>query len=88
MNKLTLAVRKNVCYTPSINRKEEAAMFVSFAYASAFPFAQSACAAFSCPNYNSMIILDASFLLASIIILPAILICLLVGKKLLMIPES
>ena len=42
-----------------------------FANAAASHFAQAACAAFSCSDMNSMIILDASLiLLASFIILP------------------
>lgn len=42
-----------------------------FANAAASRFAQAACAAFSCSDMNSMIILDASLiLLASFIILP------------------
>ena len=42
-----------------------------FADTAVFSFAQAACAAFSCSDMNSMIILDASIiLLASFIILP------------------
>ena len=42
-----------------------------FVNAAASHFAQAACAAFSCSDMNSMIILDASLiLLASFIILP------------------
>lgn len=42
-----------------------------FADTAVFSFAQAACAAFSCSDMNSMIILDASLiLLASFIILP------------------
>lgn len=50
-----------------------------FANAAASHFAQAACAAFSCSDMNSMIILDASLiLLASIFVL---LLAVLVEKK-------
>lgn len=55
----------------SSSGKEKRLMTQFFANAAASHFAQAACAAFSCSDMNSMIILDASLiLLASFIILP------------------
>ena len=63
----------------SSSGKEKRLMTQFFANAAASHFAQAACAAFSCSDMNSMIILDASLiLLASFFVL---LLADLAGKK-------